>query len=130
MKRPLDTEIKRFLIVGSATVAIDLVFYSALLRASAPVPIAKAIGFVAGMIFAWFANRLYTFAHAGGLRRLTVFVFLYVGTLGLNVAANQIGLSLLGSSKFAYFGAFLFATGLSATANFLGMKRLVFGPDN
>lgn len=128
MARSLTTEITRFLIVGSTTVAIDLFCYSALLRGGVPVPIAKAIGFVAGMIFAWFANRLYTFSQKGGVRRMAGFALLYLGTLGLNVLANQLCLSVLGSSAFAYFGAFLVATGLSATANFLGMKLLVFRP--
>jgi putative flippase GtrA len=128
MARALKTEIRRFLIVGSTTVAIDLICYSALLRAGVPVPMAKAIGFVAGMIFAWFANRFYTFAQKGGFGRMTGFVVLYLGTLGLNVLTNQLWLSLLGPSTFGYFGAFLVATGLSATANFLGMKLLVFRP--
>ena len=128
MARGLKTEIRRFLIVGSTTVAIDLICYAGLLHAGVPIPMAKAIGFMAGMIFAWFANRLYTFSQKGGFRRITGFVLLYLGTLGLNVLANQLCLSVLGSTTLAYFGAFLVATGLSATANFLGMKLLVFRP--
>jgi putative flippase GtrA len=108
--RKLGTEIQRFLVVGATTVAIDFTCYSVLLLANLAVPAAKATGFVAGMAFAWFANRIYTFSAQGGLPRLTGFVVLYLSTLGLNVVANELCLSLFGSSTLAVVAAFIIAT--------------------
>jgi putative flippase GtrA len=126
MMLTMGIELRRFLIVGSTTVAIDFLCYSILLAIGIAVPIAKAGGFFAGMVFAWFANRLYTFSSEGGGKRLTAFIVLYIGTLGLNVVINQLCLVAFGSSSLSFIGAFLIATGISAATNFIGMKYLVF----
>jgi len=123
-------ELRRFLLVGSTTVGIDFLSYYALLWGGVQIDVAKALGFISGMVFAWFANRSYTFEARGGAGRLAGFVVLYLATLGLNVAANRFGVWILGVSIPGIVGAFLVATGLSATANFLGMKYLVFKRDD
>lgn len=121
-----STQLRRFLLVGSATVGIDFFCYFACLEVGVKTSWAKAIGFIAGMIFAWFANRSYTFSsHVGG-RRFFGFTLLYILTLVLNVSVNQYCLSLFGASSIVVLFAFFVATGISAVTNFLGMKLFVF----
>ncbi len=126
MTQPIRKQLSRFLIVGLTTVGIDFVVYSALLLAGVEVSVAKATGFVAGMVFAWFANQRFTFSQQGGFARAPVFLALYLATLILNVVANRLCLSAFGSSPAAYGAAWTIATGLSAATNFLGMKFFVF----
>jgi putative flippase GtrA len=127
MKR-LRGELGRFLIVGGTTVAIDLASYRLLLWIGLAVALAKGLGFIAGTIFAYHANRLWTFAAEGGRWRFAGFLALYAITLGVNVGVNSGALLLLGVGELALAIAFLAATGASATLNFLGMKFLVFNP--
>ena len=120
-------QIARFLVVGVTAVLIDMSVYSAGLWLGLGIHPAKAIGFVAGAVLAYFANRLWTFGRArGGLSRFARFGLLYGSTLALNVAANGAVTWVLGTERPALAVAFVLATGLSATANFTGMKWLVF----
>ncbi|MGE0409165.1 MAG: GtrA family protein [Amphiplicatus sp.] len=116
----------RFLIVGGMTVLLDLIVYRAFAFIGVDVHAAKGIGFVAGTLFAYFANRLYTFSAKGGAAVFMRFLALYATTLGCNVAVNAAALFALSSDTNAVTIAFLIATGVSATLNFLGMKHLVF----
>lgn len=117
----------RFLLVGGTTVLLDLAVYGSLLWSGIAVSPAKAAGFVAGTLFAYVANWLFTFGGAaGGGRTMMRFAAVYTVNLGVNVAANALVLLVLGTSRAALIAAFLVATGLSATLNFLGMKHWVF----
>lgn len=121
-------ELTIFLIVGVLTVLVDYLSYrgiagSGLLETSP----AKVTGFLAGTVFTYFANRRWTFGartHAAGSARR--FAVLYTLTLLVNVSVNAIMLKVLSSQLYAVQGAFVIATGLSATINFIGMKHLVF----
>ena len=88
---------------------------------------AKALGFLGGTIFAYFANRIWTFSHqktiSGSMWR---FIILYSATLGINVVANAMMLGMLADFIGVVQIAFVFATGLSACLNFWGMKLFVF----
>lgn len=124
----IKRELAVFLMVGASTVLIDLCSYRALIWSGlAGVDLAKGIGFLAGMLFAYFANRAWTFGHkkpaAGSPQR---FVLLYALTLGANVLINALALAWLGPAALAVERAFLLATGVSAVLNFLGMKYFVF----
>jgi putative flippase GtrA len=122
-------EIGIFLIVGALTVVVDFCVYRSLGWAGMRVDIAKAAGFLAGTVFAYFANRMWTFNHArhaaGSALR---FALLYATTLGANVAVNGMVLSSLAGSSAAVQIAFLIATAVSAALNFVGMKFFVFKP--
>ncbi|MDF3036205.1 MAG: hypothetical protein K0S28_1479 [Paucimonas sp.] len=125
----ISRELRVFLVVGSLTVLVDFLVYRGLVWTEMRVDMAKGIGFLAGTVFAYFANKLWTFnrtAHAAGsaLR----FALLYAATLGANVAVNSLVLSALSEIAAAMQIAFLFATGVSATLNFVGMKFFVFKP--
>ena len=116
--------------VGASTVLVDFIIYRGLIGFQVmEVDMAKATGFLAGTLFAYFANRFWTFGHKsqapGSAWRFSA---LYASTLGANVLINAVALKLLADTVFAFQLAFLFATGVSASLNFLGMKLFVFKP--
>jgi putative flippase GtrA len=121
-------ELLVFLVVGSLTVLVDFLSYRGLLWSGLlDVGIAKAAGFLAGTVFAYFANRAFTF---GGRthRRGTAwrFALLYACTLGANVGINGWVLGMLDDYAWRVQAAFLVATAVSTCMNFLGMKLFVF----
>jgi len=124
----IKRELGIFLIVGSLTVLVDFSVYRGLVWTSViGVDLAKGIGFLTGTLFAYFANRFWTFGHksheAGSGWR---FVLLYLSTLMANIVVNALALKVMAASMAAIQFAFLFATGVSAALNFLGMKFFVF----
>ncbi|MBT7561194.1 MAG: GtrA family protein [Proteobacteria bacterium] len=126
----IKRELAIFLVVGSLTVLIDFVIYRGLIEFEViAVDLAKAVGFLIGTIFAYFANRSWTFGHklylSGSAWRFAV---LYASTLGTNVLINSLALKLFADAVAAIQFAFLLATGVSASLNFLGMKFFVFKP--
>lgn len=124
----IKRELPIFIVVGLLTVLVDFVFYRGfVLLDLADVDIAKALGFVAGTIFAYFANKLWTFnhkEHAPG--SAWKFAILYACTLIVNVLVNALVLNALSQVTGGIQIAFLIATAVSASLNFLGMKFLVF----
>jgi len=123
-------ELAIFFLVGSTTVLVDFLSYCGLVGfAVINVDIAKAIGFMVGTLYAYFANRYCTFG-----RKPTIpgsawrFLALYTSTLGSNVLINTLALKLFADAVGAIEWAFMLATGVSASLNFLGMKLFVFKP--
>lgn len=121
-------ELAIFLIVGSLTVLIDFLTYRSLVWLQLlGIDMAKATSFIVGTVFAYFANRFWTFGHKphapGSPLRFSI---LYTATLGANVCVNALALVLLANAAAAIQVAFLLATGVSASLNFLGMKFFVF----
>ena len=119
-------QIGRFLVVGSLTVLVDLVSYRLCLETGLPVPLAKTIGFLSGTIFAYFVNRFWTFQSQTSHAALFKFLLLYLSTLLTNVGVNQIVFEAVPLGERGQLFAFLVATSVSATLNFLGMKYIVF----
>lgn len=120
-------QLQRFLIVGFTTVLIDFTAYRLLLYLDSPITIAKGLGFIVGTIFAYFANKLWTFNRAkGGANIFSMFVALYLTTLVINVSLNSGIIAVLGEQELFLALAFLIATGTSATLNFAGMQMIVF----
>ena len=124
----ITREIMIFSIVGTLTVLIDFLVYRGLVLTQLfDIDWSEGMGFFVGTIFAYVANRFWTFgqkAHAPGM--LGRFLVLYLTTCFVNVLVNTTALFLLGRFTFAIHGAFLLATGASACLNFLGMKLFVF----
>jgi len=121
-------ELGIFLVVGVLTVIIDYFVYRTLVWSQLLlVHAAKGIGFVSGTVFAYFANRFWTFGHkqhaTGSLWR---FVLLYATTLLTNVWVNALMLSVLSAVPRVMQLGFLIATVMSAMINFIGMKFFVF----
>ena len=123
----LEYEVARFLIVGGTTVLIDLICYFILIYIGFDTSLSKGVSFSVGTVFAYFANRNYTFQSSmGGFVRFTVFTLLYLSTLLVNVASNEIILKFTSHINGSLMISFLIATSLSATLNFIGMKYIVF----
>ena len=126
----IKRELAIFFIVGASTVIVDFICYRGLIEFQVmEVDMAKATGFLVGTLFAYFANRFWTFGHKphvpGSAWRFSA---LYASTLGANVLINALALKLLADVAAAIQLAFLFATSVSASLNFLGMKLFVFKP--
>lgn len=124
----IKRELGIFLMVGALTVLLDFTSYRGLLLLGITgIDLAKAIGFLTGTLFAYFANRFWTFGHTVHKRGSAWrFAVLYTSTLGTNVLINALALKLLADTRGVIPLAFLLATGVSASLNFLGMKFFVF----
>lgn len=124
----IKRELGIFLIVGVLTVVLDFVCYRGLIYlGSTGVATAKAIGFLAGTLFSYFANRFCTFGHQSHPSGTALrFGLLYASTLGTNVLINSLILKLFTGIPAALPLAFLIATAVSASLNFLGLKFFVF----
>ena len=123
----LHNQVGRFLIVGITTVLIDFVIYILLLFFDFETDLSKAVSFSGGAIFAYFANRGYTFkSQRKGLLSFALFSTLYILTLGVNVSMNELILSVFGKTQLFIIFAFIVATGLSAAINYIGMKYIIF----
>ena len=93
----IKRELAIFLIVGVSTVLVDFISYRGLIGFQVmEVDMAKAAGFLVGTLFAYFANRFWTFGHnphvPGSVWRFSA---LYASTLGANVLTNALVLKLL-----------------------------------
>jgi putative flippase GtrA len=120
------TVIGRFLVVGVTAVLIDFAVYRGLLALGIDVDVSKAVSFIVGAVFAYIANRDWTFQAAGGVGVIARFIAVYAASLLLNVGVNAAVLAILPAGELATAVAFVIATGASATSNFCGMKWLVF----
>lgn len=120
-------ELPIFLVVGVLAVLTDFVVYCSVAWTDFDIHVAKAVGFISGTVFAYFANRIWTFSDARPVRSSALrFLLLYTLTLLANVQVNALALVLLSGWSGAMQIAFLAATGTSATLNFIGMKFFVF----
>ncbi len=123
----LHSRVGRFLLVGGATVLIDFIIYLLLLFLGFETDLSKSFSFSGGAIFAYFANRRYTFkSKRKGLFSFMLFWVLYILTLTINVSVNELALLIFGKTQLFIIFAFLIATGLSATINYIGMKYIIF----
>lgn len=121
----IKRELAIFLVVGSLTVLFDFLSYRGLASTGLlSTDWAKGFGFLAGTVFAYFANRFWTFNATAPARDSAMrFAVLYTTTLVANIAINRLALLMLSDNIHL---AFLIATGVSAALNFLGMKLCVF----
>ena len=126
----IKRELAIFVVVGASTVFVDFISYRGLIGLQVmEIDMAKATGFLIGTIFAYFANRLWTFGHKSHVQGSAWrFSALYVITLATNVIINSLALKLLADVAATIQFAFLLATAVSACLNFLGMKLFVFRP--
>ena len=126
----IKRELVLFAFVGSASVLLDFLSYLFFIYFKlVEISVAKAIGFLVGTLFAYYANRFWTFGHnalvSGSSWR---FALLYTSSLGANVYINKFMLEFLADIEVAFQLAFIIATGISASINFIGMKYFVFNP--
>jgi putative flippase GtrA len=128
----IKKELTAFIVVGALTVVVDYLTYRGIVWLSLTgTDIAKGVGFLIGSIFAYFANRFWTFnnqEHSDG--NCWRFSSLYAMTLFINVSANSLMLSALAEFPYSIQTGFVIATSLSAILNFIGMKYFVFHEKN
>ena len=124
----IKKELSVFLIVGISTVLVDYIFYQGMVTLQyASTDIAKTFSFIVGTLFAYGANRFWTFSHKEIANNSVLkFLLLYSVSLSANVFINSQFLEFLGSFDYEVLISFFFATGVSSTLNFIGMKFIVF----
>ena len=112
------------------TVAIDFALYRSLLHlilfGAENLNLAKGISFIGGTFFAYMANRFWTFnQQAIRSDSFSRFIAVYVLGLAANIAVNYLAITYLnvffGISEYNIILAFLLATSISASLNFIGM---------
>jgi putative flippase GtrA len=114
-----------FLFVGGCTAVVDYACYGILSYIGININISKGLGFLVGTIFAYFANKKITFNYSGP-KRFFKFIAVYSISLILNIGINLASLALLPETSASTNIAFILATAVSATFNFLGMKYFAF----
>ncbi|MDY6484290.1 GtrA family protein [Acinetobacter faecalis] len=124
----INHEVVKFLVVGSSTVIIDYICYIFIVEHEiTSINLAKAISFLIGTLFAYMANRFWTFKNnSNTISSLSRFSLLYTCTFLTNILINAFSLKILSNIAIATQLAFLIATGVTACLNFIGMKFFVF----
>jgi putative flippase GtrA len=142
MKLMIGHEIKLFIVVRLLTILLDFLAYRGLLwfdvfdrfSPTVNIDISKMSGFFIGTLFAYFANKYWTFGHqnqaSGTFWR---FLIIYLLTIGTNVLVNSLALksvtfiAFIGAQEIGrVFFAFILATLISTVVSFVGMKFYVF----
>ncbi len=135
MTSTIKRELRIFLIVGLLTVGIDFLIYRGFIHLHPfgldSINIAKGFSFIIGTIFAYFANRFWTFnQQTTGVGSVSRFVMVYVLGLIANIAINYLCIEWFSGPALALEStlliAFILATGVSASFNFIGMKFFVY----
>lgn len=118
----MNSDLKRFIVVGSITVLIDLSVYYFFLGIT-NINTSKTIGFLSGMVFAYYMNNSFTFKHFNmNLKNFIQFMFLYFISLCINLKINY---ELYELTQLILL-AFIISTATSAMINYLGMKFWIF----
>ena len=117
-------ELFRFLIVGGIAVFIDGISYALMVRTiGVEHGLSKRISFVLGSIWAFLANKHYTFnSSAPAGKEVILFSLLYLSTYLANGWVHDITWRI---SSLDWF-SFLTATATSTMINYVGQKFVVF----
>lgn len=120
----LKGELLRFALVGGIAVAIDGAAYLLLNHGAGWDPAwSKRLSFALGALWAFVANKWFTFQHPGlSLHEPLLFALVYAVGWTLNSLAHD----LVYRFRPIDWLAFLVATGISTLTNFAGQKWIVF----
>jgi len=121
---PRYSELSRYLVVGGCSVAIDMLSYYLLQGPAGVSPSwAKRISFTLGAVWAFFANKIFTFRKPG-LKLSEPFLFILVYLVGFfsNSLVHDYILLITGEKIIAL----VVATITSVVLNFVGQKWIVF----
>lgn len=125
----LSAQLRRFLVTGLSATAIDSVVYTLMLYLGMDFSPAKACGFIAAVAFAYNGHKMWTFGTYGSRKRILGFTGLYLTTFVINNVTNSVMLEVLGKEQISDIaGAFVVATGITATVNFTMLKFFIFRP--
>ena len=119
-----NDQIFRFLLVGGIAVIIDAFVYAIVIKfLGANHGIAKRLSFIIGSVWAFLANKKFTFGSAAPIKKeLILFVMLYMSSYLTNGWVHDYFLQTFSISWFA----FLTATAVSTCINYVGQKFVVF----
>lgn len=124
-RRETRKQLLRFLVVGSTSVAVDLLVYRLLGATWLSRDAAKGVSYLAGVVVGFFGNKWWTFESARrSAAEPILYLAVYAVTLAVNVGCNRAALAVLGEGRGLW--AFLLATGVTTVLNFLGMKLVTF----
>lgn len=124
--KSMDTTLKKqlfkFAIAGVIAVLTDLIVYYVLIGSYGH-SFSKGVSFLIGTFVSFVINKFWTFNKDDEVKKdLFKFLTLYGGSLCANIVVNS--QVLIYSSSVIV--AFVFATGMSMTINFIGQKWWVF----
>mgnify|MGYP001258771846 FL=1 len=119
-----NSEIIKFIVVGVLAVVIDGTTYALMVRAIGfEHGLSKRVSFILGSIWAFFANKHYTFnSPAPARKEIILFSILYITTYFVNGWIHDITWK---KSDLDWL-SFLTATTTSTVINYLGQKFVVF----
>jgi putative flippase GtrA len=138
---PLKKQLIKFTFIGLFAVIVDLICYYFLLRllpekvfsAVSNEVFAKTISFLCGLNVTYFFNKSWTWKNnSQSSNKFVKFIILYSISLFINVFMNSSLLRILHKNitfsaiPYKYLVAFVGATLVSATFNFIGQKAWVF----
>jgi putative flippase GtrA len=123
-------QVLRFLVVGATATAIDAVAYLLLVEAGTVPFAAKALSYAAGTLLGFLGNKFWAFGSARrSVGEPVTYGALYLATLAVNVGTNTLVLGCLSgmfSPEWERGIAFVVATGVTTTLNFLGLRFVTF----
>ena len=137
----LKKQLVKFTLIGLLAAAVDLCCYYILLNvlprrlffSISNEVVAKALSFLCGLCVTYAFNKGWTWKQRDRSKsRVVRFMTLYGFSMALNVGMNSAFLYLLKSRElfsglpYKYLIAFICATGISASMNFIGQKYWVF----
>tara|TARA_Y100001001_G_scaffold154994_1_gene170322 strand:- start:377 stop:811 length:435 start_codon:yes stop_codon:yes gene_type:complete len=119
-----NSEIIKFIVVGVLAVLIDGTTYALMVRALGfEQGLSKRVSFILGSIWAFFANKRYTFnSPAPARKEIILFSILYITTYFVNGWIHDITWKISDMDWLS----FLTATAASTAINYLGQKFVVF----
>jgi putative flippase GtrA len=138
---PLKKQVIKFTLIGILAVIVDLICYYFLLRllperafsVISNEAFAKTVSFLCGLNVTYIFNKSWTWKNNNqSSNRFVKFITLYSISLFVNVFMNSLFLRILHKNMafsaipYKYFVAFVGATLLSASFNFIGQKSWVF----
>ena len=125
----MKKQLKRFIAVGIATVAIDFLVYKLLVVSFGQIFYFKGISFIAGAVFSYVCNSLFSFEQKKlSKRQLLRFIGIYTLSLVCNVHVNGMILAMPwhGFEYMSLYVSFIIATSTSAFLNYTLMSCYVF----
>lgn len=116
----------RYVIVGGAGVALDLLIYSMLLRLGAGLVASKGVGILSSVVLGYFLNARWTFSQEPGLATMGRYCIVYAASIGVNVLVNREVVIGLHGTVLGLTAAFACATLASIAITWNGLKLWVF----
>lgn len=109
-----------FIIVGTLSVGIDFSIYNLLTHLYISIDISKAISYLTGLTFGYFANSKITFSNIP--HKISKYYLTYFLTFLINILVNKLLNHLTKKIILSWF----FATATSSILNFLFLKIKVY----